>query len=134
MYADKQQIWKIPDEWPLDQSSVIPLAYSAAYYSLIIRGHLNCGKTVLIYSSNSVGHAATRVALHHGCEVYITTPSMKDLPDLLVKFNQLKKGNVLQLDEDFQNELLRKTKGLGTLRPIKNDVISLAVWKKMSCY
>ena len=116
LFVDKQQIWKIPDEWPLEQSSVIPLAYSTAYYSLIIRGHVHCGQSVLIHGNDGVGHAATRVALHHGCEVYITTPSLKDLPELLLKFNQLKKGNVLQLDKDFQNELLRKTKGIGTVK------------------
>ena len=80
---------------------------------MIVRGQVHCGQSVLIHGTNSVGEAATRIALHRGCEVYITTPNLKDLPELLVKFNHLKKGNVLQLDKDFQNELLRKTKGIG---------------------
>lgn len=113
MYVDKQQLWKIPDEWSLEQASVVPLAYCTAYYSLIVKGHLNCGMSVLIHGCNSVGSAATHVALHHGCEVYITTQCLKALPDLLTRFNQLKKSNVLHLGSDFHNELLRKTKGLG---------------------
>ena len=113
MYVDKNQVWTLPDEWPLHAASVTPLAYCTAYFSLIMRGHVRCGKTVLIHGSNGIATAATHIALHHGCEVFITTPSLANLPDLVTRFNQLKKGNVLLLSPDFKNELLRKTKGSG---------------------
>ena len=115
VYVDKRQVWRIPDHWQLHEAAVVPIAYSTAYFGLIIQGQLCCGNSVLVHGSNCVSHAAIHIAFHHGCDVFITTPSLLNLPELLTKFHQLKKENVLLLSDDFQNNLMRKTKGLGKL-------------------
>ena len=48
----------------------MPVAYSTAYYALVMRGRLEAGHRVLIHAgAGAVGMAAIRICLHRGCEV-----------------------------------------------------------------
>lgn len=51
----------------------MPVVYATAYYSLVVRGRLRPGETVLIHSgSGGVGQAAIAIALSKKCRVFTT--------------------------------------------------------------
>ena len=51
----------------------MPVVYTTAYYSLVVRGRVQPGETVLIHSgSGGVGQAAIAIALSLGCRVFTT--------------------------------------------------------------
>lgn len=51
----------------------MPVVYTTAYYSLVVRGRIQPGETVLIHSgSGGVGQAAIAIALSLGCRVFTT--------------------------------------------------------------
>lgn len=51
----------------------MPVVYATAYYSLVVRGRLQHGETVLIHSgSGGVGQAAIAIALSMQCKVFTT--------------------------------------------------------------
>lgn len=57
----------------LEQAASVPVVYATAYYSLVVRGRLRPGETVLIHSgSGGVGQAAIAIALSKKCRVFIT--------------------------------------------------------------
>lgn len=57
----------------LEQAASVPVVYATAYYSLVVRGRLQSGETVLIHSgSGGVGQAAIAIALNMNCKVFTT--------------------------------------------------------------
>ncbi|XP_016402258.1 fatty acid synthase-like, partial [Sinocyclocheilus rhinocerous] len=54
--ADKRFLWDVPSSWTLEQAASVPVVYATAYYSLVVRGRLRPGESVLIHSgSGGVG-------------------------------------------------------------------------------
>uniref|UniRef100_A0A3P8WFV6 Fatty acid synthase n=1 Tax=Cynoglossus semilaevis TaxID=244447 RepID=A0A3P8WFV6_CYNSE len=71
--ADKHFLWNIPSSWTLEQAASVPVVYATAYYSLVVRGRLRHGESVLIHSgSGGVGQAAIAIALSKKCKVFTT--------------------------------------------------------------
>jgi len=65
--------FKIPSDVSFESAATLPLAYSAAYYSLVEVGRLDDGEKVLIHgASGAVGQAAICVANMVGAEVFAT--------------------------------------------------------------
>lgn len=57
----------------LEQGASVPVVYATAYYSLVVRGRLRPGESVLIHSgSGGVGQAAIAIALSKKCKVFTT--------------------------------------------------------------
>lgn len=57
----------------LEQAASVPVVYATAYYSLVVRGRLRHGESVLIHSgSGGVGQAAIAIALSMQCKVFTT--------------------------------------------------------------
>lgn len=57
----------------LEQAASVPVVYATAYYSLVVRGRLRPGESVLIHSgSGGVGQAAIAIALSMNCRVFTT--------------------------------------------------------------
>ncbi|KAF5912949.1 hypothetical protein HPG69_012638 [Diceros bicornis minor] len=57
----------------LEEAASVPVVYTTAYYSLVVRGRVQRGETVLIHSgSGGVGQAAIAIALSLGCRVFTT--------------------------------------------------------------
>lgn len=71
----------------LEEAASVPVVYTTAYYSLVVRGRIQRGETVLIHSgSGGVGQAAISIALSLGCQVFTTvgkTPVPRKPADLL---------------------------------------------------
>lgn len=112
---DPEFIWEIPSSWSMEEAATVPVVYSTAYYSLIVRGNLQPGESVLIHSgSGGVGQAAISICLSMGCQVF-TTVGSKDKREFLKKqFPQLKDRNIANSrNTSFEQHVLRETKGRG---------------------
>ncbi|ERE67869.1 fatty acid synthase [Cricetulus griseus] len=69
-------LWEVPSSWTLEEAASVPVVYTTAYYSLVVRGRVQRGETVLIHSgSGGVGQAAISIALSLGCRVFTTVGS-----------------------------------------------------------
>lgn len=65
----------------LEQAASVPVVYTTAYYSLVVRGRMRRGETVLIHSgSGGVGQAAITIALSMGCRVFTTVGELVIIP------------------------------------------------------
>lgn len=115
--ADKDawNMWKVPDNWSMEEAATVPCAYLTAYYSLLVRGDLTSQDTVLIHSgSGAVGQAAIGIALHMGCTVYTTVGTHEKREFLKKKFPKLTDRNIAySRDCSFEQHLLRETDGHG---------------------
>ncbi|KAK8766989.1 hypothetical protein V5799_006228 [Amblyomma americanum] len=71
--ADPGWLWNVPDDWSLEEASTVPVAYSTAYYALLVRGNMQPGETVLVHSGSEVAaQAAISIALSMECTVFTT--------------------------------------------------------------
>jgi len=108
-------LFPVPDTWTLEQAATVPVAYSTAYYALVVRGGLQPGESVLIHSgSGGVGQAAISICLSLGCEVFTTVGSRPKRDFLLAEFPQLSERNLANSrDTTFEQHVLRETGGRG---------------------
>lgn len=64
------KVFVVPPSWSYAEAATVPIAYSTAYYALIMLGRMERGQSVLIHSgAGAVGLAAIRICLNRGCEV-----------------------------------------------------------------
>jgi len=108
-------IYEVPESWTLEQAATVPVAYSTAYYALVVRGGLQAGESVLIHSgSGGVGQAAISICLSLGCQVFTTVGSYQKREFLKSVFPQLNdKSFANSRDTSFEQHVLRETKGRG---------------------
>ncbi|KAK6328250.1 hypothetical protein J4Q44_G00002280 [Coregonus suidteri] len=113
--ADTRFLWDVPDSWTLEQAASVPVVYATAYYSLVVRGRLRPGESVLIHSgSGGVGQAAIAIALSQRCTVFTTVGSAEKRAYLQERFPQLTAesfGN--SRDATFEQHVLLHTQGKG---------------------
>lgn len=50
--TDIQDVFKVPDNWTLEEAATIAVCYMTAYLGLVIRGQLQRGQSVLIHSGS----------------------------------------------------------------------------------
>lgn len=113
--ADKRFLWNVPSSWSLEQAASVPVVYATAYYSLVVRGRLRPGETVLIHSgSGGVGQAAIAIALSKNCKVFTTVGSAEKRAYLQERFPQLSAESFANSrDTTFEQHVLLHTKGKG---------------------
>ncbi|KAM7297633.1 fatty acid synthase [Ixodes scapularis] len=71
--ADPDFLWEVPADWSMEEAATVPVAYSTAYYALLVRGAMRPGEALLVHSgSEGVGQAAIAIALSMGCTVFTT--------------------------------------------------------------
>uniref|UniRef100_A0A674ETQ4 Fatty acid synthase n=1 Tax=Salmo trutta TaxID=8032 RepID=A0A674ETQ4_SALTR len=120
--ADTRFLWDVPDSWTLEQAASVPVVYATAYYSLVVRGRLRPGESVLIHSgSGGVGQAAIAIALSQRCRVFTTVGSAEKRAYLQERFPQLTAesfGN--SRDATFEQHVLLHTQGKGMALFLKN--------------
>ena len=110
-------IWTVPSEWTLEEAATVPVVYATAYYSLVIRGNLRRGESVLIHSGcGGVGLAAINICLSMGCTVYTTCGSQRKrdylashFPDLIEPENKIFNSR----DITFEEDIMKATFGQG---------------------
>ncbi|XP_035227546.1 LOW QUALITY PROTEIN: fatty acid synthase-like [Stegodyphus dumicola] len=113
--ADPNFMWEVPDEWTLEEAATVPVAFSTAYYALIVRGNLKKGESILIHSgSGGVGQASIAIALSLDCEVYTTVGSIEKRNFLKTRFPKLQDKNFCNSrDLSFEEYILTVTNGEG---------------------
>ncbi|KAK2504120.1 hypothetical protein MC885_011188 [Smutsia gigantea] len=99
----------------LEEAASVPVVYTTAYYSLVVRGRLRRRETVLIHSgSGGVGQAAIAIALSLGCRVFTTVGSAEKKAYLQARFPQLSETSFANSrDTSFEQHVLRHTAGKG---------------------
>ena len=99
----------------MQQAATVPVAYLTAYYSLIVRGRLCAGKSLLIHSAaGAVGLAAINICMHRGVDVYVTVGTAEKRSYLLKKFPTLKESHIFSSRScAFEPELMKMTNGRG---------------------
>uniref|UniRef100_A0A672GZY7 Fatty acid synthase n=1 Tax=Salarias fasciatus TaxID=181472 RepID=A0A672GZY7_SALFA len=113
--ADRRFLWEVPSNWTLEQAASVPVVYATAYYSLVVRGRLRSGESVLIHSgSGGVGQAAIAIALSRKCQVFTTVGSAEKQAYLQDRFPQLSTHSFANSrDTSFEKHILLHTKGKG---------------------
>uniref|UniRef100_A0A8C6P2E4 Fatty acid synthase n=1 Tax=Nothobranchius furzeri TaxID=105023 RepID=A0A8C6P2E4_NOTFU len=113
--ADGRFLWEVPVTWTLEQAASVPVVYATAYYSLVVRGRLRPGETVLIHSgSGGVGQAAIAIALSKKCRVFTTVGSTEKRAYLQKRFPQLSAESFANSrDTSFEQHVLAHTHGKG---------------------
>ena len=113
--AHQAFLWSIPDDWTLEQAATVPVAYSTAFYALVVRGRIRAGETVLIHSgAGAVGQAAIAIALRRGCKVLTTVGTATKRKYLLQRFPQLNDSSFADSrDANFWRTLRKTTGGRG---------------------
>ncbi|XP_015234782.1 PREDICTED: fatty acid synthase, partial [Cyprinodon variegatus] len=101
--------------WTLEQAASVPVVYATAYYSLVVRGRLRPGESVLIHSgSGGVGQAAIAIALSMNCRVFTTVGSAEKRAYLQERFPQLSAESFANSrDVSFEQHIQLQTKGKG---------------------
>lgn len=113
--ADPGFLWEVPESWSLEEASTVPVAYSTAYYALVVRGNMRPGESLLVHSgSGGVGQAAISIALSMGCTVFTTCGSKEKREFLKRRFPQLEDRHFANSrDLSFEEHILIETKGRG---------------------
>ncbi|KAG8507553.1 Fatty acid synthase [Galemys pyrenaicus] len=108
-------LWDVPSGWTLEEAASVPVVYTTAYYSLVVRGRARKGESVLIHSgSGGVGQAAIAIALSLGCRVFTTVGSAEKRAYLQARFPQLDSTSFANSrDTSFEQHVLRHTSGRG---------------------
>uniref|UniRef100_A0A8C2HV47 Fatty acid synthase n=1 Tax=Cyprinus carpio TaxID=7962 RepID=A0A8C2HV47_CYPCA len=113
--ADKHFLWDVPSSWTLEQAASVPVVYATAYYSLVVRGRLRPGESVLIHSgSGGVGQAGIAIALSMRCRVFTTVGSGEKKAYLQERFPQLTAESFANSrDASFEQHVMLQTQGKG---------------------
>ena len=107
--------WKVPDWMTLREAATIPVAYVTVYYSLLIRGRLLPGESILIHAgTGAVGQAAINLALSMGCTIFTTVGTRAKREFIRKKFPSIPEKRILNSrDVSFELEIMRQTDGRG---------------------
>ncbi|XP_063230408.1 fatty acid synthase-like [Bacillus rossius redtenbacheri] len=108
-------VWPVPEGWSLREAATAPVAYATAYYSLVVRGGMRPGQSVLVHAgSGGVGQAAIALALRADCLVFATAGSREKRSFLKSRFPQLGDHSIgNSRDESFYVMVMTQTNGRG---------------------
>ncbi|XP_049273337.1 fatty acid synthase-like [Rhipicephalus sanguineus] len=130
--ADQAVMWEIPESWTMEEAATVPMAYSTAYYGLVVRAGVQPGESVLIHSgSGGVGQAAISIALSMGCKIFTTVGSHEKREFLKRRFPALQDRNIANSrDQSFEEHVMRETEGRGVdlvLNSLSNEKLQASV-------
>ena len=70
--APERQLLRLPDDFPFEQAAAAALVFQTAWHSLVTRGQLRAGETVLVVGAGGgVNTASIQIAKLAGCTVYV---------------------------------------------------------------
>jgi len=67
--APAKDVFKLPDELPLEESSIIADAISTPFFAVVNRGQVRAGDSVLVLGCGGVGMSAVQIAAAVGGSV-----------------------------------------------------------------
>lgn len=75
-----KQLYKLPDDFGFQQAAAAALVYQTAWHSLVKRGNVQAGETILIVGAGGgVNTASIQVAKHLGAQVLVVGSNSKKL-------------------------------------------------------
>ena len=75
-----RNVLKLPDDFPFDRAAAASLVFLTAWHSLIIRGKLQAGESVLIVGAGGgVNTASVQIAKYAGAKVYVVGSNAEKL-------------------------------------------------------
>jgi NADPH:quinone reductase-like Zn-dependent oxidoreductase len=76
----ERQLLALPEGFPYEQAAAAALVFQTAWHSLIVRGQLRAGETVLIVGAGGgVNTAAIQIARLAGCQVWVVGSDARKL-------------------------------------------------------
>ncbi|KAL1110578.1 hypothetical protein AAG570_008106 [Ranatra chinensis] len=113
--ADKPLMWRIPDEWTLEEAATVPVVYGTVTYALLKFGRLTRGETILIHAgSGGVGLAAIHLAYFYGLDIFTTVGTKEKREFLKKQFPQLTDNRIgNSRDTSFEQLIMKETNGRG---------------------
>ncbi|XP_065336360.1 fatty acid synthase-like [Cloeon dipterum] len=113
--ADPLLVWDVPPSWTLEEAATVPAVYCTVYYALVVRGRMRAGETLLVHAgSGGVGQAAINVALHMGCDVFVTVGTPEKIEFIRSQFPQIPEANIgNSRDTSFEQMIMERTEGKG---------------------
>ncbi|XP_077526187.1 fatty acid synthase-like isoform X1 [Haemaphysalis longicornis] len=113
--ADLEFLWEVPAAWTLQQASTVPMAYSAAYYALVVRGNMRARESLLVHGGScDAAQAAISIALSMGCTVFTTIGSAEEHHFLKLRFPELDKRHIVNcMEASIERNVFHETKGMG---------------------
>jgi len=125
--------FKIPADVTFEAAATLPLAYSAAYYSLVEVGRLDDGETVLIHgAAGAVGQAAICIANMVGAEVFATVGNTEKKELLMNEYGIPEDHIFFSRNTSFGPAVRRATSGQG-VDLILNSLTGEALRESWSC-
>lgn len=104
----------VPDTMSFEEAAALPIVWCTAYHSLIDKGNLSRGETVLIHSAaGAVGQAAIILAQHVGAEVFVTVSSDAKREFLHERYGVPRDHMFSSRNTSFYSGIKRMTKGRG---------------------
>nr|XP_027194954.1 fatty acid synthase-like [Dermatophagoides pteronyssinus] len=126
-------IWPVPEKWSLQDAATIPVVYTTAYYSLVMRGQLKPEDTVLIHSAaGGVGQAALNICQHYRCEIFVTVGNDVKRKFLIEKFNIADDHIFSSRDTNFEYQIKMMTKSRG-VDVILNSLTGDKLYASLRC-
>ncbi|XP_025268427.1 fatty acid synthase-like [Camponotus floridanus] len=113
--ADRALCWYVPEEWTLEDAATVPCAYGTCYYGLYVKTRMKKGDKILIHSgTGAVGQAAIHLALHEGCEVFVTVGTLEKRKFIRETFPSIPENHIgNSRDTSFEQMIFRQTEGRG---------------------
>ena len=71
-------LFKIPDQWSMEDAATILTVYMTCWYGLIRRGKMKAGESILIHTAaGGVGQAAINICQHYKCKIFTTVSTQE---------------------------------------------------------
>lgn len=113
--VDGSLCWYIPDEWTLEDAATVPCVYCTCCYGLYVKANMKKGDKILIHSATgAVGQAAIHLALHEGCEIFVTVGTPEKRKFIRETFPSIPENHIgNSRDTSFEQMIFQQTKGRG---------------------
>ena len=123
--VSQDNLFRIPDDYPLDRAAAVPLVFMTAWRALIGQGQLRAGHSVLILGAGGgVASAAIQIAKLAGATVYAASRSEEKRRQA----RDLGADEVLDSNADFAREVWARTNKRGVDLVLEN--VGAATWER----
>ncbi|XP_053201749.1 LOW QUALITY PROTEIN: fatty acid synthase-like [Panonychus citri] len=124
--------WSVPSTWTMEDAATVPVVYATAIYSLLIRGQLRQGESVLIHAgTGGVGIAAINICLSMNCKIFTTVGTDEKRNFLQEQLSSLDETSFAHSrSTSFEEHILRHTNGRGVdviLNSLSEDKLQASV-------
>ncbi|XP_051173561.1 fatty acid synthase-like [Leptopilina boulardi] len=108
--SDADYIWKVPDNWSLEDAVTVPLVYTIAYLSVVIKGELKSKHSVFVYDGCcSIGQAVLNLAANIKSHVFVGYANSNAKRFLENNYPHIPKNCLISTSGSFVERTLSRT-------------------------